>query len=88
MAGPGGSILENLSGRKLAIIVSVVLFIQLLCFLLGGVIGKWMWMLSLLYYLIVKLVDSDEKFIITSDFKPHLAFELGLGVLGVIITDD
>ncbi|XP_029839434.1 protein wntless isoform X1 [Ixodes scapularis] len=34
-----GSILENLSGRKLACIVSVVLVIQLVCFLIGGLIA-------------------------------------------------
>ncbi|OQR70910.1 protein wntless-like [Tropilaelaps mercedesae] len=39
MAGAGGSILENLSGRKLAVIVAIVLATQALCFLLGGVIA-------------------------------------------------
>lgn len=34
-----GSILENLSGRKLAVIVSVVLIIQLICFLIGGLVA-------------------------------------------------
>jgi hypothetical protein len=35
-----GTILENLSGRKLAILVSSLLFGQLICFLIGGLIGK------------------------------------------------
>ncbi|XP_022649960.1 protein wntless-like isoform X2 [Varroa jacobsoni] len=39
MAGGSGSILENLSGKKLAVIVSIVLVVQGLCFLLGGVIA-------------------------------------------------
>lgn len=35
-----GTILENLSGRKLAILVSSLLFCQIICFLIGGLIGK------------------------------------------------
>ncbi|XP_070508972.1 protein wntless [Chironomus tepperi] len=34
-----GTILENLSGRKLAILVSSLLFCQLICFLIGGLIA-------------------------------------------------
>ncbi|XP_064476876.1 protein wntless-like [Ornithodoros turicata] len=34
-----GSILENISGRKLAVIVSIVLIIQFVCFLIGGLIA-------------------------------------------------
>lgn len=34
-----GSILENLSGRKLACIVAVVLTLQVVCFLIGGLIA-------------------------------------------------
>lgn len=35
-----GTILENLSGRKLTILVSFLLLCQLICFLIGGLIGK------------------------------------------------
>ena len=35
-----GSILENLSNRKLAVIVSIVLTVLTLSFLLGGLIGE------------------------------------------------
>ncbi|XP_053694928.1 protein wntless [Sabethes cyaneus] len=34
-----GTILENLSGKKLSILVSCLLFLQFLCFLLGGLIA-------------------------------------------------
>lgn len=34
-----GTILENLSGKKLSILVSSLLFLQFLCFLLGGLIA-------------------------------------------------
>lgn len=35
-----GTILENLSGRKLTILVSCLLIGQFLCFLIGGLLGK------------------------------------------------
>lgn len=35
-----GTILENLSGRKLSILVSFLLVSQLICFLIGGLIGE------------------------------------------------
>lgn len=35
-----GTILENLSGRKLTILVSFLMVCQLICFLIGGLIGK------------------------------------------------
>ena len=34
-----GAIIENMSGRKLAIIGSVLLVVQVLCFLLGAVLA-------------------------------------------------
>ncbi|RXG68953.1 Protein wntless [Armadillidium vulgare] len=34
-----GSIIENLSGRKLSILISLLMICQLLCFLIGGLIG-------------------------------------------------
>lgn len=36
----GGVILENLSGKKLFVLVSSLLFCQLACFLIGGLVGK------------------------------------------------
>jgi Fe2+ transport system protein B len=36
-----GTILENLSGRKLTILVSSLMLCQLVCFLIGGLIGKF-----------------------------------------------
>lgn len=36
-----GTILENLSGRKLAYLVSTLLICQIICFLIGGLIGKY-----------------------------------------------
>lgn len=35
-----GTILENLSAKKLTILVSALLVCQLVCFLIGGLIGK------------------------------------------------
>lgn len=35
-----GTILENLSGRKLGIIIGGLLVLQIVCFLIGGLIGK------------------------------------------------
>lgn len=35
-----GTILENLSGKKLTILVSFLMFCQLICFLIGGLIGE------------------------------------------------
>lgn len=35
-----GTILENLSGKKLTILVVALLVCQLVCFLIGGLIGK------------------------------------------------
>jgi hypothetical protein len=35
-----GTILENLSGRKLTILVSSLLLAQLVCFLIGGLVGE------------------------------------------------
>lgn len=35
-----GTILENLSGRKLSILVSTLLVCQVVCFLVGGLIGN------------------------------------------------
>lgn len=35
-----GTILENLSGRKLTILVSFLLLCQLICFLIGGLLGE------------------------------------------------
>ena len=35
-----GSIIENLSGRKLAILIGFLSVCQLACFLVGGLIGK------------------------------------------------
>lgn len=37
-----GTILENLSGRKLTILVSCLLIGQFLCFLVGGLLGKFL----------------------------------------------
>lgn len=34
-----GTILENLSGKKLTILVSILLICQLICFLIGGLMG-------------------------------------------------
>lgn len=36
----GGTILENLSGKKLACLVSALIVIQFVCFLIGGLIGE------------------------------------------------
>lgn len=36
-----GTILENLSGRKLTVLVVSLLICQVICFLIGGLIGKW-----------------------------------------------
>jgi len=36
----GGVILENLNGKKLFVLVSLLLFCQLACFLIGGLVGK------------------------------------------------
>lgn len=46
-----GTILENLSGRKLTILVSFLLFCQLVCFLIGGLVGK-----NLIFALFASLV--------------------------------
>lgn len=35
-----GTILENLSGRKLTVLVATLLMLQVLCFLIGGLVGK------------------------------------------------
>lgn len=35
-----GTILENLSGKKLSILVGTLLVCQVICFLIGGLIGK------------------------------------------------
>lgn len=35
-----GTILENLSGKKLSILVGTLLVCQVVCFLIGGLIGK------------------------------------------------
>lgn len=35
-----GTILENLSAKKLTILVSALMVCQLVCFLIGGLIGK------------------------------------------------
>ena len=44
-----GTILENLSGKKLSILVSTLLLMQLTCFLIGGLIGKIIKKVFLLY---------------------------------------
>jgi hypothetical protein len=36
----GGVILENLSGKKLFVLVASLLFCQLASFLIGGIVGK------------------------------------------------
>lgn len=41
-----GTILENLSGKKLSILVGTLLICQLICFLIGGLIGNWIVSLS------------------------------------------
>lgn len=35
-----GTVLENLSGLKLSILVGAFLLCQVICFLIGGLIGK------------------------------------------------
>lgn len=35
-----GAILENLSGKKLGILVTLLLICQVICFLIGGLFGK------------------------------------------------
>lgn len=37
-----GTILENLSGRKLTTLVVSLLICQVVCFLIGGLIGEWL----------------------------------------------
>lgn len=37
-----GTILENLSGKKLSILVGTLLICQLVCFLIGGLVGMLM----------------------------------------------
>lgn len=40
-----GTILENLSGRKLTMLVASLLICQVICFLIGGLIGMfWLWL--------------------------------------------
>lgn len=34
-----GTILENLSGRKISVLVAVLLILQVICFLIGGLIA-------------------------------------------------
>lgn len=35
-----GTIIENLSGRKLSVLVILLVIAQIVCFLIGGLIGK------------------------------------------------
>lgn len=35
-----GTIIENLSGRKLSVLVILLVIAQIICFLIGGLIGK------------------------------------------------
>lgn len=35
-----GAIIENLSGRKLFVLISILMLCQLACFLIGGLIGE------------------------------------------------
>lgn len=35
-----GTIIENLSGRKLSVLVILLIIAQIICFLIGGLIGK------------------------------------------------
>lgn len=36
-----GTIIENLSGRKLSVLVILLVIAQIVCFLIGGLIGKF-----------------------------------------------
>jgi hypothetical protein len=36
-----GAILENLSGRKLLVLVAILIISQIICFLIGGLIGAY-----------------------------------------------
>lgn len=36
-----GAIVENLSGRKLFILVAFLLILQVVCFLIGGLFGEY-----------------------------------------------
>ena len=37
----GGAIIENLSGKKLSILIGILMACQFSCFLLGGLIGEY-----------------------------------------------
>lgn len=56
-----GTILENLSGRKLTVLVCALLVCQLICFLIGGLIGKCVCVcvhnlsILLIYVFVIKL---------------------------------
>lgn len=49
-----GTILENLSGKKLSILVGTLLVCQVICFLIGGLIGKLKLSWKLLYQSLIK----------------------------------
>lgn len=58
-----GTILENLSGKKLSILVSILLICQLICFLVGGLIGKFIiivWLMNAAYARPVSLYTNKN----------------------------
>ena len=36
-----GAVVENLSNRKLFVLISILLIFQIVCFLLGGLVGEY-----------------------------------------------
>lgn len=53
-----GTILENLSGKKLTILVSFLMLCQLVCFLIGGFVGEWKISFSLFVFYVYKTLSS------------------------------
>lgn len=58
-----GTILENLSGKKLTILVSFLLLCQLICFLIGGLIGKKFLRSSLFVFYLFTFVYFRQRFV-------------------------
>lgn len=44
-----GTIIENLSGKKLSVLVVLLIIGQIICFLIGGLIGKFIYLFTYLF---------------------------------------